>query len=115
MESLKEWLFILTWGGFWGGWVAYFLVHKGVDDGWGDRHPIVFWTLALVTAVFYIAFQKHLDWNVPGPNATPCLIAVLFAGIMLGRYAFPKRKPPEDTSQFQEQENSEQRAELDKK
>jgi len=61
MDAMRGWLSIIRWIGFWGVWVIYFLIHKGVDEGWADRHTVWWWILAVATFVFYITFQQYLD------------------------------------------------------
>ena len=100
MEYLKEllfnWIEFGFWVGFWGGWIVLFLVHKGIDKEWAERHPNLWWFLVIATFFFYITFRDYLDWNVSGPNPTPCLGGTLFTGIMIGRYVLPKQKKPQN-------------------
>jgi len=88
---IEEWFLVIRWGGFWGLWVGYFLIYKGIDKGWANRHTAWWWIFVIATYVFYIVFQPYLDWNVPGPNPTPCLFAIFLIGILIGRYVIPKR------------------------
>ena len=91
-DTLKEWFIIIRFGGFWGIWVGYFLVHIGIDKGWGDEHPTLWWILVIATFIFLLAFQPYLDFNLPGPNPTPCLFTTFVIGILIGRYAIPFKK-----------------------
>jgi hypothetical protein len=90
-DTLREWFFIVKYGGFWGLWVGYFLLYRGLEKGWEKRHPTWWLIFAILALFFYIAFRPYLDWNISGPNPTPCLIGIFVLGFIFGRYVFPRR------------------------
>lgn len=84
--AVRGWFFIL----FWAYWVGYFIIRKGIDEGWADEHPGWWWTFVIAALFFYGCFQEYLDFNLPGPEPTPCLMVTFLIGILVGRYDIPK-------------------------
>ena len=84
-SAIRFWFFIM----FWGYWVGYFLFHKGFDEGLANKHPVWWWIFIIATLLFYVGLQEYLDFNLPGPEPTPCLMAIFVGGIFVGRHMFP--------------------------